>query len=78
MALCLIYILHQTSGRIRTTKPQKRSQNANGYHYIEVGSDLTIKGVIQSDEGVYRCTVTNHDGKTNFAEESIYIHSKFS
>ena len=48
-----------------------------GYGFDEVVSTLVVIGSRVSDRGVYRCTVTNHDNKSNYREKSIYVHGEF-
>lgn len=66
----------QHSDRIVPTEATKSSLEANGYHYDEVSSTLTVRDVRKSDRGVYRCTVTNHDGKTNHVEKQVNVVGK--
>ena len=72
--MILIISNSQHSDRIRSTDPRHKSMEGNGYRYDEVESTLTVRHVRKSDEGVYRCTVTHHDSKTNYRETSIYVY----
>ena len=47
--------------------------SANGYVYDEIVTTLTIRLARKNDQGVYRCTTTNADGKSNHKEQSLYV-----
>ena len=75
-SLSMNHILTQHSDRIRQTPASKESLTANGYNYDEIESTLTVRDVRESDRGVYRCTVTNHDGKTASRDKTIHVVGK--
>jgi FMS-like tyrosine kinase 1 len=70
------YTSKEHSDRIHKMPTSRSTFSANGYTYDEMETKLTVRDVIKSDQGVYRCTVSNHDDKSNFREASVSVHEK--
>jgi len=66
----------QGSDRVFITDPVRKGGESSGFQYEQVESTLTIHNIEKSDEGVYRCTVTNHEQKSNFKEITIDVIAK--
>ncbi len=64
----------QHSSRIRIDPPTRESRVTNGYTFDEVTSRLTVARVRPVDQGVYRCSATNHAGSASAAATSVYVH----
>ena len=65
----------QRSDRVSYTAPLREPQTGN-FDFDIMYSNLTVMNAVQSDRGVYMCTVKTHDGKENSVNIVINIEGK--
>ncbi|CAH1777673.1 unnamed protein product [Owenia fusiformis] len=63
----------ESDPRIVEIPPKMINKSAEHYDYSEIIGELHVYRSQLSDTGIYRCSVTKHDGKRNHHEVDIYI-----
>ena len=70
------HILFQHLSRIRKERVTRESKSTNNYMYDEISKNLVISAVQLQDEGVYHCTVNDHQAKPSMVAIYIYVRGK--